>query len=147
MHRQVPEGPDARRPPALGFAPLDGQHVVGEDRPEGLRLRAGGFDTFGAQLDSQVGCLDEAGGRCNNATEIKADSEEQKRQKLKVVHKVSGSKVTGSEADVGPISALNWKIFMSAAFRPVLQQGAAPFSRSHRLGLDFILATHAEGLT
>lgn len=61
VHRQVPEGLDARRPPALGFAPLDGQHVVGEDRPEGLRLRAGGFETFGAQLDSQVGCLDGGG--------------------------------------------------------------------------------------
>lgn len=62
VHRQVPEGLDARRPPALGFAPLDGQHVVGEDRPEGLRLQVGSFETFGAQLDSQVGCLDGWGG-------------------------------------------------------------------------------------
>lgn len=63
VHGQVPEGPDVRRPPALGFAPLDGQHVVGEDRPEGLRLQVGGgLVTFGAQLDSQVGCLDERGG-------------------------------------------------------------------------------------
>lgn len=62
MHRQVPKGLDARRPPALGFAPLDGQHVVGEDRPKDLRLQAGGFETFGAQLDSQVGCLDGEGG-------------------------------------------------------------------------------------
>lgn len=65
MHRQVPKGPDERRPPALGFGPLDGQHVVGEDRPEGLRHQGGGFEAFGGQLDGQVCCLDEggAGGR------------------------------------------------------------------------------------
>lgn len=62
VHRQVPEGPDERRPPALGFGPLDGQHVVGEDRPEGLRRQGGGFEALGGQLDSQVCCLDKGGG-------------------------------------------------------------------------------------
>lgn len=52
MHGQVPEGLDQRRPPALSFGPLDGQHVIGEDRPEGLGRRGSDFEPFGGQLDS-----------------------------------------------------------------------------------------------
>lgn len=58
VHWQVPEGLDARRPPALSFGPLDGQHVIGEDRPKGFRRRGSGFKCFGGQLDSQVCCLE-----------------------------------------------------------------------------------------
>lgn len=58
VHGQVPEGLDARRPPALGLGPLDGQHVIGEDRPEGLGRRRGAFESLGRQLDGQVCCLD-----------------------------------------------------------------------------------------
>lgn len=63
MHGQVPEGLDQRRPPALSFGPLDGQHVIGEDRPEGLGRHGSDFEPFGGQLDSQVCCLDEEGKR------------------------------------------------------------------------------------
>lgn len=59
VHGQVPEGLDKWRPPALGFGPLNGQHVIGEDRPEGLGRHGCDFEPFGGQLDIQVCCLDE----------------------------------------------------------------------------------------
>lgn len=54
MERQVLEGLDLRRLPALGLRPVDGQHVVGElftkQQGGGVRLGLG----HGAVLDGQV---------------------------------------------------------------------------------------------